>query len=225
MQDSDLLKNQNEVFKMKNYSHYILLSKLFEYPKHSLKDAAIELQKLVIHDFPQLIIKTEKFVTAIQELSIHEQQEYYMKTFDVKAIIALDLGYLIFGEDYKRAEILVNLQKEHQKAGIDCGTELGDHLPNILQLIAKTQDEEFREELGFIITRPCIRFMLTKFKNHENYYEHLLEILSAILQADFDSDQLKEYEFAEERFDVKNEFIMPSPKAEICQSNCKHKRN
>lgn len=209
---------------MKKFNHYILLSRLFEYPKNSLKESAIELHNFIFQDFPHYLDKAEKFLTAIQTLSLHEQQEYYMKTFDVKAIIALDLGYLIFGEDYKRAEILVNLQKEHQKAGIDCGTELGDHLPNILQLIAKTEDEEFREELGFIITRPAIRFMLTKFKGKENYYEHLLEILSSILHNDFDSDQLKEYEFAEERFDVKNEFIMPSPKAEICQTSCNHKR-
>lgn len=210
---------------MKKFDHYILLSRLFEYPKHSLEGAADELSGFVVQTFPELKEKAGKFLSSVRGLSVHDQQEYYMNTFDVKAIIALDLGYLIFGEDYKRAEILVNLQKEHQNAGINCGTELGDHLPNILQLIAKTEDEEFREELGFIITRPCIRFMLTKFKDRGNYYEHLLEILSAILQSDFDSDQLKEYEFAEERFDVGNEFIMPSPKAEICQSNCKHIRN
>lgn len=209
---------------MKNYSHYILLSRLFEYPKHSLLEAVIELHNLVLKDFPEKTENAEKFLTALRDLSVHEQQEYYMKTFDVKAIIALDLGYLIFGEDYKRAEILVNLQKEHQCAGIDCGTELGDHLPNILRLLAKTKDEEFREELGFIITRPAIRFMLTKFEGRGNYYEYLLKILSSFLQADFNSTELKEYEFAEERFDIKNEFIMPSPKAEICQSSCKHKR-
>lgn len=209
---------------MKKFDHYLLFSKLFEYPKNNLKEAAIELQDFVNQYFNPFNDKAEKFSAAIGKLSLHEQQEYYMKTFDVKAIIALDLGYLIFGEDYKRAEILVNLQKEHQKAGIDCGTELGDHLPNILQLIAKTHDDEFREELGFIITRPAIRFMLTKFKGRENYYEHLLEMLSSILLHDFDSDQLKEFEFAEERFDVKNEFIMPSPKADICQTSCNHKR-
>lgn len=209
---------------MKKFNHYLLFSKLFEYPKQNLKDAALELQNFINQHFNQLNEKAEKFSAAIQKLNLHEQQEHYMATFDVKAIIALDLGYLIFGEDYKRAEILVNLQQEHQKAGIDCGTELGDHLPNILQLIAKTHDDEFREELGFIITRPAIRFMLTKFQGRANYYEYILEILSAILQHDFDSDQLKEFEFAEERFDVKNEFIMPSPKADICQTSCNHKR-
>lgn len=209
---------------MKKLDHYLLLSKLFEYPKQSLATSAEELLQFIKQNIPEQIENADAFYKAVKGRSIHEQQEYYMKTFDVKAIIALDLGYLIFGEDYKRADLLVNLQKEHKKAEIDCGTELGDHLPNILKLIARTSDDEFREELGFIISRPAIRFMLSKFKNFGNYYEQLLEILSYFLHADFNDEQLKEFEFAEERFDGTHEFLMPSPKAEICQSSCKHKK-
>ncbi len=209
---------------MKKLDHYILLAKLFEYPKSNLSFSAEKLNQLLEKSYPELYHKGQEFYEAISNGSLHDQQEYYLKTFDIKAIVALDLGYLIFGEDYKRAEFLVNLQKEHKKAGIDCGTELGDHLPNILQLLVKTEDDEFREELGFIISKPVIQFMLAKFKDSDNYYKSILEILASFLSADFAGKDLQDYVFAEERLKAENEFIMPSPKSEICQSNCKHKK-
>ena len=67
------------------------------------------------------------------------QQEYYISTFDVQAICFLDIGYVLFGEDYKRGIFLVNIKKEQIKAGNDCGSELPDHLPNILTLLPKMQ--------------------------------------------------------------------------------------
>lgn len=210
---------------MKKFEHYILLAKLFHYPKDSLMKPASEFSKFLKNPYPELYNKGKEFEEVMNKSSISDQQEYYLKTFDIKAIIALDLGYLIFGEDFKRAEFLVNLQKEHQQAGIDCGTELGDHLPNILELLAKTPNPEFREELGFIISRPVIQFMLAKFEQHDNYYKPLLEILAAFLIQDFEGEGMQEFAFAEERLKAENEFIMPSPKSDICQSNCKHKRS
>ena len=66
--------------------------------------------------------------------------------------------------------------------------------------------------------------MLTKFKNIDNYYKGLLEVLLDILQHDFQGDGLKEFAFSEESFSGKNEFLIPSPKMSICDSNCKQKR-
>jgi nitrate reductase assembly molybdenum cofactor insertion protein NarJ len=147
-----------------------------------------------------------------------------LKTFDVQAICYLDIGYVLFGEDYKRAQLLVNLQNEHQKAGIDCGTELGDHLPNVLSLLSKTDDPDFAEELGFIVTTPAIRFMLIKFKDiKNNYYKVLLEVLYAFLQRDFSGENLKEYAVPEQAFNGDRDFVMPSPKSVICDTHC-HKR-
>lgn len=210
---------------MKQFEHYILLAKLFHYPKSSLVKPLNDLLQLLEKSHTELIQKANAFQKEVLGISLHEQQEYYLKTFDIKAIVALDLGYLIFGEDYKRAEFLVNLQKEHKQASINCGTELGDHLPNILELLAKTPNPEFREELGYIISRPVIQFMLAKFEEHDNYYKLLLEILAAFLIQDFEGKGMQEYVFAEERLKAENEFIMPSPKSDICQSNCKHKRS
>jgi nitrate reductase assembly molybdenum cofactor insertion protein NarJ len=53
-----------------------------------------------------------------------EYEELYTKTFDVQPICYLDLGYVIFGEDYKRGAFLLHMQEEQQKVNNDCGTDL-----------------------------------------------------------------------------------------------------
>jgi len=90
-------------------------------------------------------------------------QEIYTRSFDVQAITTLDLGYVVFGDDYKRGELLVNLSREHREAGNDCGEELGDHLPNLLRLIAVHPDREMMEELVQLIVAPALRQMVGQF--------------------------------------------------------------
>ncbi len=209
---------------MKSLVHYKQIAELFRYPDENLvsntKACLLSIQNFA----PELEQKLNHFLASIEKLNTKTQQEYFMKTFDVKAICYLDIGYVMFGEDYKRAQLLVNLQKEHVIADVDCGNELADHLPNVLCLLSKTKNPEFVEELGFIITQPAVRFMITKFQNIENYYKDLFEVLLTMLQNDFTGDGMKEYAFAEEKFNGKNEFLMPSPKMTICDSNCKQKR-
>ena len=210
---------------MQERYNYHLIADLFRYPTENLTLKAKSLLDIFKQQNSPQYDKLAFFVASIEKLGVKEQQEYFMKTFDVQAICFLDLGYMMFGEDYKRAQLLVNLQNEHTVAGVDCGTELADHLPNVLCLLSKTENAEFAEELGFIITSPAVRFMLTKFNNIDNYYKELLEALLMMLQNDFTGGELKEYAFAEEKFSGKNEFLMPSPKMTICSSTCKQKRS
>ena len=208
---------------MKNLNHYYLFARLFEYPGEESNREHEDLLNIIQELQPSQSEKMQVLLQAISELSIKKQQEYYMKTFDVQAVCYLDIGYILFGEDYKRAQLLVNLQEEYKRAGIDCGTELGDHLPNILRLIAHTRDHEFAEELGFIIIIPAIRFMLTKFKNINNHYKDLLETLLVFLQSDFKGEELHDYVISEHVFQNERDFVMTSPKSMICQTQCKRK--
>ncbi|HEY9116121.1 MAG TPA: hypothetical protein VIN10_15595 [Bacteroidales bacterium] len=209
---------------MKNLLHYKILANMFTYPDEHVVEYSTDFLEMIKTEFPDKYSSIKKLVDGHGSLSIREQQEYYLKTFDVQAICFLDIGYVLFGEDYKRAQLLVNLQNEHINAGVDCGTELGDHLPNVLTLLSKTTDLDFADELGFIVTTPAVRFMLTKFKNIEsNYYKELLTVLFEFLQRDFPGDGLLEYAVPEQAFNGDRDFVMPSPKSEICDTLC-HKR-
>ncbi|MDP3432720.1 MAG: hypothetical protein Q8T04_07130, partial [Bacteroidota bacterium] len=70
---------------------------------------------------------------------ISELQEYYIRTFDVNAACYLDIGYVLFGEESKRGQFLLNMKSEQLKAENECGTEFADHLPNVLTLLPKLE--------------------------------------------------------------------------------------
>jgi len=210
---------------MRNLDHYKILADTLRYPYENQAGYAQAFLDLLTGVFPERAARIGQTVEGHLKLSLAAQQEYYMKTFDVQAVCFLDIGYMLFGEDYKRAQLLVNLQSEHKAAGVDCGTELGDHLPNVLVLLSKTTNTDFAEELGFIITTPAVRFMLTKFKGIENYYKEILEVVLAFLQSDFKGEQLAEYVMPEQAFDGKNDFLMPSPKSEICNTHCNKRKS
>ena len=204
--------------------HYQVLANMFRYPEEDTMQYFSEFLEMIQVEMPEKAGDMQQAVDKHRQLSIRDQQEYYLKTFDVQPICYLDLGYVLFGEDYKRAQLLVNLQSEHKKAEVECGSELGDHLPNVLTLLSKVTDPDFAEELGFIITTPAVRFMLTKFKNIDtNYYQELLEVLLGFLQRDFKGEGLMEYAVPEQAFEGNRDFVMPSPKSAICGTNC-HKR-
>jgi nitrate reductase assembly molybdenum cofactor insertion protein NarJ len=109
-------------------------------------------------------------------------EELFTRSFDVQSITTLDVGYVLFGEDYKRGELLSNLNREHNEADIDCKGELADHLPNLLRLIAafgEVPDKaELVEELVEEILAPALRQMISEFdperleEKDECYLQH-----------------------------------------------------
>ena len=210
---------------MENLNHYKILADVFRYPDKNLGDRMNDFLNIVTEQFPEQAEKVSQILDAFSKMTVLQQQEYYMKTFDVQAVCYLDIGYVLFGEDYKRAQLLVNLQSEHKVAGVNCGSELGDHLPNVLMLLAKTTDQSFVEELGFIITTPAVRFMLIKFKNVSNIYKYMLEVLLIFLQLEFNGDQLEEYALTEQTFENPGDFAIPSAKSVICNTHCKKRKS
>ena len=210
---------------MKELNHYKTLADIFRYPDENLKSRTTDFLSLVSEQFPEQTENVSKLLDSFNSMSVRKQQEYYLKTFDVQAVCSLDIGYVLFGEDYKRAQLLVNLQTEHKAAGVDCASELGDYLPNVLALLSKTNDPDFAEELGFIITSQAVRFMLTKFKNVDNIYKDMLKVLLLFLQHDFKGEQLAEYALPEQTFEGAGEFAIPSAKSVICDTHCKKRKN
>jgi nitrate reductase assembly molybdenum cofactor insertion protein NarJ len=159
----------------------------------------------------------------LSEVELDEVQEIFTRSFDVQAITTLSVGYIVFGDDYKRAELLVNLNREHRDVGLDCGTELSDHLPNVLRLLAKWQDPEIVTEFVEEILHPAIDNMIYEFgadrilernRLYRKHYKTLiatsdqrgtmyidaLQALLAVIKQDFD---LGEYV----RPEVKSDFL------------------
>ena len=131
-------------------------------------------------------------------------EELYIRTFDVRAICHLDIGYIVFGDDSKRGRFLYHMKEEQICAGNDCGSDLADFLPNILTLLWKTNNPDFAEELTVSILLPALSKILQKLKSGNNIYEIPVIILISLLEQDF---QNSDYEAVKIGTKEKPEFL------------------
>ncbi|MCP4869904.1 MAG: hypothetical protein GY898_14430 [Proteobacteria bacterium] len=151
--------------------HYELLAALFDYPGPDLPARVAEARAHVESRYEHAEPALKAFADLLPgdggpiltDAELDEAQELFTRSFQVQAVTTLDIGYIAFGDDYKRAEVLVNLRREHRAAGIDCGSELADHLPNVLRLLARWKDEEIVVEFVEMIFHPALEEMVREF--------------------------------------------------------------
>lgn len=154
-----LVKN----YDMKNLEHYTLLAELFRYPNQDIKTTVIKIQEFLDKNYPNAGIEFNRFFEFIALSTYSQIEEIFQKTFHIQAICFLDLGYVIFAEDYKRGEFLVNMKAEQDKYKNDCEHELADNLPYVLRLLPMHKDESFINELVVMIMIPALEKMLSEF--------------------------------------------------------------
>lgn len=193
---------------MKNRKHYTQLAKLFKYPEEGFILHVEEIQTFLDIYYPEAGKELRPFSEHINKCSLDERQELFTKTFDVQPICYLDLGYVMFGEDYKRGAFLLSMQTEQLSIQNDCGTDLPDNICNVLMLMTKSNDEKFIEDLVWRIFIPCVKKMIAEFEiaridlkmkvlkkmhraiiqeelNHGNVYKNCFTALLEVLRKDF----------------------------------------
>ncbi|MCH7743539.1 MAG: hypothetical protein IIB71_12845 [Proteobacteria bacterium] len=169
---------------MVNRDHYRILASLFEYPDTDFPEKVGKIKALLDADYKTAAEKLHQFLTYLPVDDVLLMQELFIRSFDVQAIATLDLGYVLFGDDYKRGELLANLNREHIDAGNDCGTELADFLANVLRLISVLRDEELVSDLSYAVVAPALLEMVGEFdpdrmqkknKAYEKHYKTLID--------------------------------------------------
>ena len=167
-----------------NLSHYTLLAGLFQYPDDGYQQKMKVIQNFLNDNYPEADEDIDTFVELLPADDLNTMEELYIRSFDVQSITTMDIGYILFGDDYKRGELLANLNREHKQADNDCGSELGDHLPNLLRLISKLDDQNLIVEMIEELIVPALAKMISEFepgrmkkKNelYEKHYKTLIE--------------------------------------------------
>jgi len=194
-----------------SFEHYARLAGLFSYPDLRFGEKVLEIQGFLDDTCLEAAEHLKAFTEFAEGASLVDLEEVFTRSFDVQAVTTLDLGYVLFGDDYKRGELMVKLNGEHNEAGVDCGTELPDHLPNILRLLSAMQKPELREELVQKIIAPALQKIIGEFdpkkvktknavylKNHKTLietsdpyriiYRKPLQALYTVMERDFDID-------------------------------------
>ena len=166
-----------------SYAHYSQLAGLFDFPAAGFAARGRALRDFLCERHPDAAAEVEQFLDAIPESTL-DLQELHTRTFDVQSLTTLDVGYVLFGDDYKRGELLSNLNREHAQAENDCRGELADHLPNVLRLIPRLQDGALLQELVRALLVPALMLMIREFDperierknaNYQKHYKTLIE--------------------------------------------------
>jgi len=147
----------------KNINHYKKLARLFQYPRTDYKERVKEAETVLTELYPETLTTFKQFSDFVFNSSHNEITEIFTRTFDVQAITTLDVGYVLFGDDYKRGELLVNLNREHREAANECTDELADNLANLLSLLPKMQNHGIRDELVEMIIMPGLIKIINEF--------------------------------------------------------------
>jgi nitrate reductase delta subunit len=164
------------------------LADLLEYPGPDWDANVAACKKPVFACSPEVLTTFTKFCDGVQSLSLSSRQELYTRTFDLNPVCALDIGYHLFGENYKRGVFLANLRET--EAPFDLGQErqLPDYLPVLLRLLNKLDDKELRASLIGECLIPAIDKMLVALQEGENPFRHLIQTLRATLDSERGAD-------------------------------------
>lgn len=111
-------------------------------------------------------------------------QETYTLTFDLNPVATLEIGYHLFGENYKRGIFLANLRETEAKFALDDERQLPDYLPLLLRLLTRLDDRQLRDDLIVECLLPAIAKMKTALKSKENLFTPLIAVIEARLKAE-----------------------------------------
>lgn len=187
---------------------YAKISELFYFPRESFKEKVKVIQEFLDEAYPNAGRELRPFTEFTELSSQNEIEELYTRSFEVQAITAMDLGYILFGDDYKRAKLLVSLNREIIDANIETHNELADHLPNVLKLLPTLKDKSVLNDLILDVIYPSLENILEDFspekiamktkvykKHHktiieknEKYalvYEQPMKVLMNLFEADY----------------------------------------
>ncbi|KAA3612550.1 MAG: hypothetical protein DWQ05_18020 [Calditrichaeota bacterium] len=147
-----------------SFEQYDRLADLLVYPGPDFKSRVKNAYEYLEKPYPEAAVHLKDFADFIANATQIESEELYTRSFDVQAATTLDIGYVLFGDDYKRGAVLVGLNGEHKEAGIDCSGELADHLPNVLRLLSKMEKPDLRMELIEKIVAPAVKKIIEEFE-------------------------------------------------------------
>lgn len=214
MEQTQHIPTPNHIGNARNLANYQMLASLFFYPQNeSYKTSVFQTHEYLKDTFPEAADTLQPFVEFVSSSSVKDIQELFLRSFEVQAITTLDIGFVLFGEDYKRGKLLVHLNEEHKKYGNICETELSDHLPNLLNLLPKISDAEMQSEIAELLLLPAVEKMVSEFslekidkkdtvykkhqkvlldysQNFRTIFQHCLMSLFLVLQRDFNYGQI-----------------------------------
>lgn len=160
------------------------MADVFSYPSLDFGERVEKVYQDLLEEEPEAAEEMRPFRDKVRGEGLGTLEQLYQGTFDIQAITTLDISYVLFGDDYKRGQMLSYLQRDQRSLGIDTGTELPDHLSNFLITLARLKDDVLRDDLVKKALLPALEQILEDFgeermeqkkKLYRKYHKGILE--------------------------------------------------
>lgn len=125
----------------------------------------------------------DQFCLKTRPMSLIELQELYAQSFDLNPSCALEIGYHLFGEDYKRGAFLANLRETENPFDLGQERQLPDYLPVLLRLLVHLDDDDLRGSLAGHCLIPGLKKIIAAFKEQNPFLELIKAVQTALEQA------------------------------------------
>jgi nitrate reductase molybdenum cofactor assembly chaperone NarJ/NarW len=161
---------------------YEMFASLLEYPS---EDCSVRVElclQRLNRESSELAPGFAEFSRKSDLLLPAELQELYTHTFDLNPVCTLDIGYHLFGENYKRGELLAGLRETEAPYDLGQRYQLPDYLPVLLRLLVKLEDAELRSALIAECMIPALEKMIEALSQTDNPYSDLLGAINRALK-------------------------------------------
>ena len=112
----------------------------------------------------------------------HGAEEHFTVLFDLSPVCTLNVGHHLFGDAYQRGELLAGLVGEMVQRGIPIGEEIPDHLPLLLRLLGRVEDEEDRTTLASAVLLPGLERINDSLAENDTPWSEILRVLPDVIQ-------------------------------------------
>ena len=154
-----------------------LFADILDYPAPGLADKAAECAALIGTAQPEAVALLKSFHRFAEETPLGKLQEVYSGFFDLNSICHPYIGYQLFGENYKRSILLIELKKAYRSAGFEAdASEIPDRLSIVLRFVAHSKVGEETDELLNRGVLPSLARMTTKPETDAHHHDGAIDV-------------------------------------------------
>jgi nitrate reductase delta subunit len=147
-----------------------LLADALDYPRPDLPARAAALADLLRTEDPDAAGAVADFERQIARQPLAQLEELYTKTFDMNPGCPLYVGYHLYGDTYKRGEMMSELQGAYRRHDLATAVELPDHLCQILRWLARAGDDPAHLPLLREHVLPAVQKVAQNFGRDSGLY-------------------------------------------------------
>lgn len=129
---------------------------LLEYPRDGHAAAVRAHVAVLAAEVPAAGALLAAFARDAAEQDIAAREELFVRTFDVNAERALEVGWQVFGEQYARGAFLAKLRGMLAENGVPETSELPDHITQVLRILGRVPETDAHFLIARAV-RPAMR--------------------------------------------------------------------